>query len=102
MSKMIAKPNFKARMIFTIIVVILWIVTIQVYNASQGPIEAGLAVKQLNTSDVDYVAGRAVALHAIPRMINWVGWILILLTWVPYGVKYVRYDNAQNRENGYN
>ena len=94
MSKMIGRPNFKARMIFTIIFVILWIVTIQVYNASQGPIEAGVAVKQLNNSDVDYVAGRAVALHAIPRMINWAGFILLGLTWIPYVVKLGMYNSA--------
>ena len=101
MSKMIAKPNFKTRMIFTIIVAVLWFVTIQVYYTTQGPIESELAVQQLNNSNVDYAVGRAAALHVIPRLINWCGWILMGLTWVSYGIKYVRYDNAQNRENGY-
>ena len=98
MSKLIGKPNFKARMIFTIIFVILWIVIIQVYNATQGPIEAEIAVKQLNDSNVDYAVGRAAALHAIPRLVNWAGWILLFLTWVPYGVKYARYSSAQDNE----
>ena len=97
MSKSIGRPKFKARMIFTIIVAVLWITTIQVYNATQGPIEAEIAVKQLNDSNVDYAVGRAAALHTIPRLINWAGFILVLLTWGPYVVKLGRYNSVQDR-----
>jgi len=86
------KPKIKLRIVFTVLLVIAWFTTVQIYQTAQGPIESSIAVQQLEDSKATYAVGRAGAMSYIPKIINWTGSVLLLLMWLPYGIKFVRYS----------
>ena len=82
--------KWKGKVIWSVIIVVLWIVAASFYHAAAGPIESSIAVEQLNGGAAEYTVGRAVAEGKIIKSIHIMGWLLLGVTWVPGFIKYIR------------
>jgi hypothetical protein len=87
----------KWRMIVTILVVIFGAIVLHVYNAAQGPIEAKIAVAQIEDDVAIYAASRAtIEYQLVPKMITGGGGILLLCIWVPFFIQNVSLKRKEN------
>lgn len=65
------------------------------YSMIQGPFEARISQGQINGSDHEVAMARFVASYDVPSLIWCTGLaVVVLLIWVPYGVRLFRYRKA--------
>jgi len=74
----------KLRIALTVLVLILLLCCNVVYNNMQGPIEASIAVNQIEDSNVTYAVSQKVAEGKLPFVWNYGGIILLCFLWGPY------------------
>lgn len=72
----------RTRIIVSMVLVLLYIITMSIYGMMQGPMEAKMAVGQLSDSAVQYSTARAGAMGAIPKiaLVFFIGGMAI--TWI--------------------
>lgn len=84
-------PRWMLRSVISMLLIVVFSSARIAYQAIQGPIEASVAARQLEDGVEGYVVGSTVATSSIPFAIS-LGMILLLLViWVPFVVKWVRY-----------
>ncbi|MFH1366415.1 MAG: hypothetical protein ABIH38_00295 [Patescibacteria group bacterium] len=93
--KAIKMPEWKKRVVFTIVLAIIWIAVITIYNMAQGPIEGKLALGQINGGTAEYAASREVARGLLPKIIHLTGAVLLAFTWVPFVIELIHYKCSE-------
>ncbi|MFH0804975.1 MAG: hypothetical protein V1916_02140 [Patescibacteria group bacterium] len=88
------KPNWASRLVWTLVLVGLWIGARMTFQAMRGPIESKAAVHQLEGGTVEYSISRLIAEGAIQNWIGWTFFVAIVLVWVFYLIKLRRFNNA--------
>lgn len=89
-------------LIITAVIVGVYLAIDAWYNQLASPIEAQMAVKQLEDSPVTYATARAAATtRAIPNIAFWAALIAILSVWIQYGLRllqtYSRKETTKSR-----
>jgi hypothetical protein len=80
----------KGKIVFSGIVVLLWIVASVVFGHMQGSIESSIAVGQLQDSAVAYSAAKAGATGSVKNLINLTAILALVLTWLMTIVRYFK------------
>ena len=91
------KPAWKGRVIWTVILVVLAIVGLEIYQSFESQFLSEMATKQLEDSASGYATFRFFARNTIP---NWIYLGLVItvgFVWVPFFLK-VRKLRAQNEQ----
>ena len=79
----------KWRIIVTILLVLGTFIGFRVYEAVQGPVEANIAVAQLEDSAIAYSASRAVVEdELIPNLALQIYLGILLIIWLPPAIRY--------------
>lgn len=82
--------SVRIRFCLSAILTVLYIGGMAVYTVVQGPMEAKIAVSQLQDSAVQYGVARAGAMGAIPSIAFWALVIFLALIWLPAAYRLFR------------
>jgi len=69
------------RAITTVVIFIGWSIFNSLYRAVQGPLEGSVVADQFKNNAAAYAASRVVVNGAIPQIISWSAFVLILVIW---------------------
>jgi len=78
----------KGKIIFSVILTILWVMSPMIYGYIQGPIDASIAANQAQDSVVAFGAASAVTKGMINTLINMLFFGLLVVTWLKTIVKF--------------
>ena len=79
----------KKRVILTVLVLAINFIAMTMFTTVRGPVEAEIAVQQLNDSVISYSVSRAIAEGGLRKIIVLVFGLTLMVIWVPYLVKSV-------------
>ncbi len=95
--------NWKLGIVLSIIVIVAVLGFEHFYKIAQGPIEASIAVNQVEDSDVAYVKAKAIAHdQIILKGVDFLGVTLLFLIWVPILINLIKKYIDAKKEGGTN
>lgn len=83
-SKNMKEIKMKGKIVATICIILVMIIFNSVYGQMQGPIEAEIAIKQLEDSATIYAVSRSVAQGVIPKLFNLTAFAILGYMWLCY------------------
>lgn len=93
--KLAHKPRVGWRAVLTILILAVGAVLKKTLGVLAGPVGGHLGVGQVNGSNADYMVTRAFVSIDWMGIVTWSVVILVVATWLHFGVKLYRYQTAR-------